>query len=328
MGLFNGKCMSTARLDGKTAIVTGSNTGIGKVTAHDFVKRGARVIMACRDLKKAQEAAEDIRQQTKDLQGAGVVRVVHLDLASLTSVRKCSELLLKTEPAIHLLINNAGIMACPKALTEDGFEMQLGVNHLGHFLFTCLLLPRIIRSAPARIVIVSSLVHQLALNMNFDDLNSEKSYNATLAYAQSKLANVLFAKELGERLKGTGVTTYSLHPGVVATELSRHFSDSYFPGVTWLFNNVARFVIKSPEQGAQTTIYCAVSEEVAEDTGFYYSECRKKMPSGKARNRDIAKRLWEESIRMVQLTDWDPFTAEDKNPPSKPIDIEEEIAAK
>ncbi|XP_063242453.1 retinol dehydrogenase 12-like [Bacillus rossius redtenbacheri] len=315
MWLFSGRCRSRARLDGKTAVITGCNTGIGKQTALDFVRRGARVIMACRDLQKAELAAEDIRALTKDVEGAGRVVVMRLDLASLASVRECARRLLETEQRIHLLINNAGVMACPKAVTEDGLEMQLAVNHLGHFLLTCLLLPRIIRSAPARIVNVSSLAH-MAGSINFDDLNSEKSYSATFAYGQSKLANILFTKELAKRLKGTGVTTYSLHPGVVATELGRHFDSTYFWGVTWLFNNVASLVTKTPEQGAQTTIYCAVEESLAEESGLYYSDCKKTRPSAKARDDETARRLWEESARIVALGDWDPCTAEDSAPPS------------
>ncbi|XP_049781160.1 retinol dehydrogenase 13-like isoform X1 [Schistocerca cancellata] len=321
MGIvFSGRCYSKARLDNKTAIITGANTGIGKETALDLARRGATVVLACRDEQKAETAAEDLRKRLQSCEGAGQVHVQRLDLASLTSVRACARRLLEQHPKIHLLINNAGIMACPHAVTEDGFEMQLGVNHLGHFLLTCLLLPRLRASAPARIVNVSSLAH-LGGSIDFDDLMWEKSYNATFAYARSKLANILFTKELGKRLEvvrnpiGTGVTAYSLHPGVVATELSRHFDSAYFPGVTWLFNNMARFVIKSPEQGAQTSIYCAVEESLSKETGLYYSDCRRTMPSRRARDGETARRLWEESARLVGLKEWDPCTAPDGSQP-------------
>ncbi|KAK7868685.1 hypothetical protein R5R35_006976 [Gryllus longicercus] len=310
MGLMSGKCSSTARLDGKTAVVTGCNTGIGLCTVEDFVRRGARVIMACRNLEKAERAAECVRVRTVGAEGAGAVRVVQLDLSSLASVRACAKLLLDSEPRIHLLINNAGIMACPEMRTEDGFEMQFGTNHLGHFLLTCLLLPRIRASAPARIVTVSSVVHSTG-DIDFENLNWEKGYNPTLAYGRSKLANVLFAKELGKRLEGSGVTSYSLHPGVVNTELSRHFDTAYFKGGQWIFDNIGKLFLKTPEQGAQTTIYCAVSEEAEKETGLYYSDCRVVQPRPQACDMQVSERLWNESARLVGLGDWDPFTAKE-----------------
>ncbi|KAJ9586334.1 hypothetical protein L9F63_020042, partial [Diploptera punctata] len=311
MKILNGKCRSKARLDGKTAVVTGCNTGIGKETVLDFVKRGARVVMACRDLKKAEEAAEDIRKQTSGLEGIGEIVVTRLDLGSLASVRECAKHLLRTEPKINLLINNAGVMGCPEGRTEDGFETHLGINHLGHFLLTCLLLPRILRSAPARIVAVSSIAHRTG-DMDFDDLNWEKSFNTTKSYGRSKLANILFAKELARRLEGTEVTTYALHPGVVSTELARNFDKGYFRGATWIWNTVISLFIKSPQQGAQTTIYCAVEESLSKESGLYYSRSGDKVPTAIARDGEVAKRLWTESAKMVGLGDWDPFTAPDE----------------
>lgn len=313
--LFSGRCRSKARLDGKTAIVTGSNTGIGRVTVEDFVSRGCRVIMACRDLQKAEKAAAEVRLATAGVEGAGSVLVHRLDLASLASVRDCAQNILTSEPQIHILVNNAGIMACPKGLTEDGFEMQFGVNHLGHFLFTCLLLPRIRSSAPSRIVTVSSFTH-VGGSINFEDLMWENSYNPSLAYTRSKLANVIFSKELGDRLQGTGVTTYCLNPGVVATELGRHFDTAFFPGVTWMFNHLAHVFCKTPALGAQTSIYCALEESLASETGLYYSDCKRKAPSSKAQDRDLCRKLWDVSASLAGLGDWDPFTAED-NPPSQ-----------
>ncbi|XP_021939698.1 retinol dehydrogenase 12-like [Zootermopsis nevadensis] len=192
---------STVRLDGKIAVVTGANSGIGKATTLDFVMRGARVIMACRDIKKADEVAKDILSQTENVEGAGTVEVVPLNLGSLASVRKCAQEILRTEDKIHLLVNNAGVMMCPQSKTEDGFETHIGVNHLGHFLFTCMLLSRIIRSAPARIVTVSSVAHQWG-TMYLEDINLKQSYTPWKAYRQSKLANLLFTKELARRLQG------------------------------------------------------------------------------------------------------------------------------
>ncbi|CAH1992423.1 unnamed protein product [Acanthoscelides obtectus] len=158
--MFSVKCTSPNRLDKKTAIVTGSNTGIGKHTAKDFFERGARVIMACRNPQLAEKAAEDIKELCKGKSNLGELVAVKLDLSSLKSVRECAKQILAKEKRIDLLINNAGVMMCPYSKTEDGFEMQMGTNHLGHFLFTMLLLPTICNSIPARIVNVSSLAHE------------------------------------------------------------------------------------------------------------------------------------------------------------------------
>lgn len=315
MGMFAGKCRSAARLDGKTAVITGCNTGIGKVTAMHLCKIGARVVMACRDVQKAEEAAAEIRAGVADTAGAGQLVVRRLDLAHLQSVRECATEILETESKIHILINNAGIMACPRMETEDGLEMQLGVNHYGHFLFTCLLLPRLIQSAPARVVTVSSVAHSYG-RMNFDDLNSTRSYQPFKAYQQSKLANVLFSKELARRLEGVrgpeggdgpAVTTYAVHPGVVKTELGRHLDGLYFKGARVLIGALFRPVFKNPVQGAQTTIHCAIDEAAANQTGLYYSDCKVKQASSKADDEEVAKRLWEESVKTVNLGDFDPF---------------------
>ncbi|KAG8223906.1 hypothetical protein J437_LFUL001986 [Ladona fulva] len=314
-----GECRSKARLDGKLAIITGCNTGIGKETAKDFVKRGCRVIMACRDLEKANAAAKEVMEAAKEIDGNGMkpeiventpvvekpkVEVYHLDLTSLDSVRQFAQKILATESEINLLINNAGeegIMACPQGKTKDGHELQLGVNHLGHFLLTCLLINRICASREPRIVNVSSMAHKWG-DFNFDDINYEKTpYSATMAYSRSKLANILFTKELAKRLQGTGVRTYALHPGVVATELGRHLDSTLLPGMSWIFRNVGKVVAKSPVQGSQTTIYCAVDEKTANETGLYYSDCRVKTPSAKAKDPALASRLWEESLKWVEL---------------------------
>lgn len=302
-------CHSNTRLDGKIAIVTGCNTGIGKETVLEFYKRGARVLMACRNLKKAAEAARDIKQQAEGMRHVGSLEIKELDLSSLDSVRKCANEILKTEPAIHLLVNNAGIMACPKSLSKDGYELQFATNHLGHFLFTLLLLPRIIKSAPARIVMVSSTAHQFGDGkMHFDDINLEKGYTPWGAYGRSKLANILFALELGKRLEGTGVTTYSLHPGVIDTELGRHVQSSH-PWLSWIFTPILKPFFKTPLEGAQTTLYCALDEKCGNETGLYYKECAVSNPYPRAKNKEVAKELWEQSFSLVRLDDnYNPFT--------------------
>jgi retinol dehydrogenase-12 len=217
------RCRSKARLDGKVVVITGANTGIGKETALELSRRGAKVIMLCRSTERGNAAAEQIKKVTQ-----GDVVVHKMDLASLKSVRECAEQLNNSLEKIDILVNNAGVATCPFQRTEDGFEMQIGTNHFGHFLLTNLLLPLFKKAAPgARIVNVSSLGHTMG-QMYWDDINFEKSpYNPLNAYTQSKLANVLFTKELARKTEGSGVTVYALHPGVINTELGRHIKDTY-----------------------------------------------------------------------------------------------------
>ena len=215
-----GVCRSKARLDGKTVIITGANTGIGLETAVDLAKRNAaRVILACRSVERGEKAAVEVRKRSSN----DNVVFRQLDLASLESVRKFAGKILEEEPQIDILINNAGVVFPQRKLTKDGFEMHFGVNHLGHFLLTNLLLDRIKEAPSARIVNVSSSAHRQG-NMDFDNLNSEKSYVSWVAYGTSKLANILFTRSLAKRLEGTNVTANSLHPGVIKTELARHLS--------------------------------------------------------------------------------------------------------
>ena len=291
--LSGGVCRSKARLDGKTVIITGANTGIGKETALDLAKRGARVILACRDLDKANTAANEIREAS----GNSGILVKKLDLASKNSIREFAEGIVKSEPKLDILINNAGIMWCPHWKTEDGFEMQFGVNHLGHFLLTNLLIDLLKRSAPSRVVNVSSYGHRMG-QINFDDLNSEKSYSRVGAYSNSKLANILFTRELSRRLEGTGVTANSLHPGAVQTELGRHLGPAI---IAWLLTPIVGMVLKSARQGAQTSIYCAVSEELEGVSGLYFRDCAQKEPASQAKDDGAAKKLWEVSASMVDL---------------------------
>lgn len=190
-------------------------------------------------------------------------------------------------------------MMCPKSKTEDGFEMQFGVNHLGHFLLTNCLLDLLKKSAPSRIVIVSSLAHERG-RIHFDDINLDKDYNRERSYYQSKLANVLFCRELATRLQGTGVTVYSLHPGVIRTELARHLYPTLALWKRIIFFLIMR-LIKSPWDGAQTTIYCAVDESLANVSGLYYSDCAVKKPAQQALDDAAAKKLWDLSASMVGL---------------------------
>ncbi|NXM95423.1 RDH12 dehydrogenase, partial [Sylvia borin] len=292
-----GRCKSTARLEGKVVIITGANTGIGKETARDLAQRG-KVIIACRDIAKAEAAASEIRAETGNQQ----VIVKKLDLADTKSIREFAENFLAEEKKLHVLINNAGVMLCPYSKTADGFEMHLGVNHLGHFLLTFLLLECLKQSAPARIVNVSSLAHHGG-RIRFHDLHGEKSYNRGLAYCHSKLANVLFTRELARRLQGKfqrqlGFTANALHPGSVSSELVRH---SFV--MTWLWK-IFSFFLKTPCEGAQTSIYCAVAEELDSVTGQYFSDCQPAYVSPRGRDDETAKKLWSVSCELLGIQ-WD-----------------------
>ncbi|KAE8286680.1 Retinol dehydrogenase 14 [Larimichthys crocea] len=283
---------------GKTVIVTGANSGIGKALAGELLKLQARVVMACRDRRSAEEAAKDLKKEAGPEQGEVVIK--HLDLASLRSVRRFCEEIQQEESKIDVLINNAGIYQCPYMKTEDGFEMQLGVNHLGHFLLTHLLLDRLKASAPSRIVVVSSKLYKYG-QINFDDLNSESNYNKSFCYSQSKLANLLFTLELARQLDGTGVTVNALTPGIVRTKLGRHVQIPFLAKPLFYLASLVFF--KSPLEGAQTPLYLACSPEVQGVTGKCFANCEEEELLAKATDDRAAKKLWDVSRRMVGLAD-------------------------
>lgn len=206
---------------------------------------------------------------------------------------------LQEEKRLDILINNAGVMAMPKAITKDGFEMQLGVNHLGHFLLTNLLLDILKSSAPARIIVVSSLAHKYG-EINRNDLNSEKSYNKYKAYTQSKLANILFSQELSKRLNGTQVTVNVVHPGIVKTDLGRHLAHSY---IKKMLDPFTYYFFKTSKSGAQTTLRVALDPELATVSGQYFGDCKIQQPAPSARpdKGETAEWLWQMSEKMTKL---------------------------
>ncbi|CAF0942169.1 unnamed protein product [Brachionus calyciflorus] len=294
-----GKCHSKARLDGKTVIITGSNTGIGKEAALDLASRGARVIITGRDIQKAYRAAEQIRNET----GNQNIVVEHLDLASFDSIRKFCSKINSREERIDILINSAGITLCPQWKTKEGFEMQFGVNYLGPFLLTNLLLDKIKKSAPSRIINVASIGYILG-KINWEDLNMEDSYSPLGAYCQSKLGVVLFTRELARRLKGTNVSVFCLHPGACPTEVGRYMAHTY-GWKTYLFIGlgypIGLWVCKNAKEGAQTIIHCAVEQDIIDLSGSYFKDCKpaKLLPHGL--NDEDAKRLWDLSESLTHL---------------------------
>jgi NAD(P)-dependent dehydrogenase (short-subunit alcohol dehydrogenase family) len=239
---------------GRTAVVTGANSGLGRATARALAAAGAQVVLACRDTAKGEEAAEEIRGRTP---GASVI-VEPLDLASLDSVRECAERLLSGCESLDLLINNAGVMAPGERLeTADGFELQLGVNHLGHFALTLLLLPRMAGRKGARVVTVSSAAHRIG-KIRFEDLQSERGYGRWRCYSQSKLANVLFARELDIRLReaGSDVSSLAAHPGYAATNLQSAAAPAIDRAVMAVSNLL---LAQSAEMGALPQLYAATA---------------------------------------------------------------------
>ena len=289
------RCHSNRHIKGKTVVITGGNTGIGKETAMDLATRGAKVIIGCRNLEKGQAAVQEIQTRS----GNENVFVEKLDLSSLASVRQFADGILRNEPRLDILINNAGVMACPYQMTEDGLEMQFGVNHIGHFLLTLLLLDLMKQSGPSRIINVSSLAHRFGTGViNFDDINAEKDYDPFAAYQQSKLANILFTRELSVHLEDTNVTVNALHPGLVNTDIQRH---SFISGL--VFFPLRWYFFKTAEQGAQTTVHCAVSEEMEGVSGKYLVDCAFRDPSIGAQDDEAARKLWDISMELVGLED-------------------------
>ncbi|XP_054712940.1 retinol dehydrogenase 14-like [Uloborus diversus] len=288
-----GRCKSSRSMKNKTVIVTGANSGLGKATALELANKGARVILACRDREKAQKALIEIRSQSR----SGVLKVLELDLASFESIQKFADEFYRSEDRLDVLINNAGLFKCPYMTTKEGYEMQFGVNHLGHFLLTKLLLSKLKESAPSRIVIVSSALYKRA-KLDIETINSESHYDKGMAYKNSKLANVLFARELAKRLKGTGVSVYSVSPGMVWTNLGRYMSISWWKMA--LLAPIAWFFIRTPYEGCQTILHCAVSEEVEGESGLYYRNCEKEAIAPVAMDDVLSKNLWDFSEKLCK----------------------------
>ncbi|KAL4232049.1 Dehydrogenase reductase SDR member 13 [Mactra antiquata] len=294
---IKGICTSTVSLAGKITIVTGANTGIGFYTALDFAKRNARVILACRDIVKGEDAANKIIELT----GNKNVVVMQCDLSKMKSVREFAAKINSKEPRLDILVNNAGMAGLPLTMTDEGFEVMWASNHFGHFLLTNLLLDLLKKSKPSRIVNVSSVAHTWSKGIDLDNMRAEKGekhFSISGVYFASKLANILFTRELAERLKESDVTSYSVHPGIVSTEVWRNqrFQRAFFV-------YMLKFFMKSPEEGAQTTIYCSVSEEVEKDSGKYFMDCKEADNKSSILSKDmgLAKKLWEKSEQLTGL---------------------------
>ncbi len=278
------KKAQTVDMTGKTVVVTGTNTGIGRVTAVELAALGARVIMVNRSAERSSDVMNELNAR-----GLGA-ELVTMDLADLESVRAAAAKVSSMVDSIDVLINNAGL-AGSRGQTRQGFEIAFGVNHLGHYLFTHELIERVLAADAPRVVHVASRAHYRSRLSDLDVLKGPtRSGTGLPEYSDSKLANVLFSAELAERYRGQ-LTSYALHPGVVATDVWRSI-----PGpLAWL---AKKFMIDVTD-GAQTTLHCAASEQAGSETGLYYDNCRPKIPSKFARDSDLARRLWERSAEWT-----------------------------
>jgi len=293
-------------LTGIQALVTGGTSGLGAETARALASKGAAVVITARDVPKGEQVAKGIREST----GNDAVEVEELELGSLASVRDFAGRFLAKHASLNILVNNAGVMACPFGKTRDGFEQQFGTNHLGHFLMTGLIAPALLAGAPARVVSVSSRGHQMS-PVVFDDIQFEKRpYDKWEAYGQSKTANILFAVELERRLGGRGVHANALHPGVIMTELSRHMGPSDFEDLqSRAKDRGAPMTLKPVEAGAATSVFAATAPELEGRGGLYLEDCHvaeindaEKAADGVrsyALDPDAARRLWSVSEALV-----------------------------
>ncbi|MFO7848166.1 MAG: SDR family oxidoreductase [Balneolaceae bacterium] len=274
----------------KTAVVTGANSGIGKITALELAKQSYRVVMVCRNRKKAEHAKRDISTQT----GNTNLHIELCDLSVMTEIVKTAKRIITVYPAIDLLVNNAGILPQrSRKSTKEGFEVAFAVNHLAYFILAKELLPALNNAESSRIINVASEAHRSG-KFEPTDLQLEKGYSAMKAYGNSKLFNIMFTRQLHKELTGTNITTYSLHPGVVNTNFASE-SDSLFAK---LFN-LGRFFMLSPEKGASTTIYLCTEPGIENLSGSYFIKSKPATPSKIARNDRACKQLWETSGKLV-----------------------------
>lgn len=284
-------------LEGRIALVTGATSGIGQETAVGLASRGAQVVLVGRDRDRAEAARKDVTERS----GNPHVDVLLADFASLQAVRGLAREFSERYPALHLLVNNAGVVMTERKLTSDGYETTLAVNHLAPFLLTHLLRERLIAGAPARIVNVASDAHRfVAAGFDFDDPMAERKFGfpsfitGLRVYGYSKLANILFTAELARRTAGTGVTTNAVHPGGVSTRLGTNTG-----ALGKVIPLLLRPFFKTPAQGAETSLYVATDPGLAQTSGRYFADSREREPSNGARDLDSARRLWNLSCGWV-----------------------------
>ena len=279
-------------MQGKTVLITGANCGIGKATAAGLAQLGARVIITSRDLQRGKQAAADILHST-----GHTVDLLQLDLASFDSIRKCAQQVLDNYASLDVLINNAGLSLSQRQETEQGYEYVLGVNHIGPFLLTHLLLERLKASAPARIVNLGSAAHVGARKgMTWDDLQRTKKYGG-MAYCEAKLGTIYFSKELARRYADDGISAYAVNPGFVSTGFAM---DGDTTGIQKLFFSLGKWWMRSPEKGAETSIWAASAKGIESCSGSYLQDCAVKAPKKWAEDAEAASRFWDLSEQWIK----------------------------
>lgn len=282
-------------LEGRTALVTGATSGIGRVAAKALAGLGAELFLVARSRERGEATLAEIRERA----GSERVSLLYGDLASQRAVREVAERFLAAERPLHLLVNNAGVLMRRRRETEDGVETTLAVNHLAPFLLTSLLMERLRESAPARVVTVASGAHRWAEDgLDFDDFEGRAHYRPMQQYGRSKLANILFTRELARRLEGSGVTANALHPGFVGTRFAMNNGLLATVAMT-----LVRPFARTPEQGADTLVYLCAAPELEGVTGRYYVDRRERHPAKNARRDEDARRLWEWSAERAGLAD-------------------------
>ncbi|MFC1979819.1 SDR family oxidoreductase [Chloroflexota bacterium] len=280
-------------MQGKIVLITGANRGIGKETANALAKKGATIVMACRDIAKGNSVCENIKQES----GNNQIEVMELDLASLTSIREFAKRFCQRYQQLNVLINNAGIFYMTRAETQEGFEKIMGTNYLGPFLLTNLLLPLLKQATEARIINVVSNIYSHG-QIDLCDMHQQKKYQGHKAYASSKLAIVLFTQELAERLEGTGITVNALHPGHAATSIWNIWPGKWYQA---FLSKIIKWFLISPEEGAETSVYLASSDEVKGVTGKYFDKKKPKDVSSKCKDLQLQKGLWQLSEGLTGL---------------------------
>ena len=280
--------MSAPDLTGRTVLITGANSGLGRASALALAARGAGVILAARSLERTQPVLDEIQ----GAHPAAQVEFLHLDLASLASVRDAAERVLASGRGLDVLMNNAGV-AGSSGLTEDGFEITIGTNYIGPFYLTSLLLPLLIDAPQGRVVNVASVAHERvqSLDWRWLDRRTAGTKSGFNMYAASKLLNILHARELARRLAGTRATTYAVHPGGVASNIWR--------SLPWIVRRALMLFLISNEEGARTQIWCATAPELASSSGCYYYECREARGTELSRNAALATELYDRTERAI-----------------------------
>ncbi|MEC0248117.1 SDR family oxidoreductase [Paenibacillus chitinolyticus] len=276
----------------KIMMVTGANSGMGLATTIALARQGAKVVMLCRSEERGQSALREAIAAS----GSREIELMQCDLGSLRSIRSFAADFKSRYDHLDVLINNAGVVSLKRETTSDGFEVMMGVNHLGHFLLTNLLLGPLKRAEQGRIVVVSSGAHKIG-KIRWEDPYLTKGYTVWTGYAQSKLANILFAKELAARLKGTAVTVNALHPGAVGTQIGVDRNTGFGKSVIAML----RPFFLTPAQGAETAVYLAVSDNVSCATGEYFYRKKIAPVSARAKDKELAAKFWDWSVREVGL---------------------------